>query len=142
MNMAHIMHKLFSLQAYKNVLKYDSIYSIPLVVVVLVSQLCLTLCDPTDCSLSGFSVHGIFLARILKWVCHSLLQGIFPTWGLNPGLLHCRQILYHMSYREARIQFLLLAPKAHFSLFWCCVNVLSTQVTLLHLSILNQAPQG
>ena len=27
--------------------------------------------------------------------CHSLLpQGIFPTQGLNPGLLHCRQILY------------------------------------------------
>ena len=24
---------------------------------------------------------------------HSFLQGIFPTWGLNPGLLHCRQIL-------------------------------------------------
>ena len=27
--------------------------------------------------------------------CHSLLQGIFPTQGLNLGLLHCRQILYH-----------------------------------------------
>ena len=32
--------------------------------------------------------------------CHFLLQGIFPTQGLNPGLLHCRQILYHLSYRE------------------------------------------
>ena len=31
--------------------------------------------------------------------CHSLLQGIFPTWGLNPGLLHCRQILYHQSHQ-------------------------------------------
>ena len=29
--------------------------------------------------------------------CHSLLQGIFPTQGLNPGLLHCRQILYPLS---------------------------------------------
>ena len=28
---------------------------------------------------------------------HSLLQGIFPTQGLNPGLLHSRQILYHLS---------------------------------------------
>ena len=28
--------------------------------------------------------------------CHFLLQGIFPTQGSNPGLLHCRQILYHM----------------------------------------------
>ena len=26
--------------------------------------------------------------------CHFLLQGIFPTQGSNPGLLHCRQILY------------------------------------------------
>ena len=30
--------------------------------------------------------------------CHSLLQGIFPTQGLNLGLLHCRQILYHLSH--------------------------------------------
>ena len=29
--------------------------------------------------------------------CHFLLQGIFPTQGLNPGLLHCRQILYHLN---------------------------------------------
>ena len=28
----------------------------------------------------------------------SLLQGIFPTQGSNPGLLHCRQILYQLSY--------------------------------------------
>ena len=31
-------------------------------------QLCLTLCDPMDCSLSGSSVHGILQARILEWV--------------------------------------------------------------------------
>ena len=29
--------------------------------------------------------------------CYSLLQGIFPTQRWNPGLLHCRQILYHLS---------------------------------------------
>ena len=28
---------------------------------------------------------------------HSLLQGIFPTQGLNPGLLHCRQTLYYQA---------------------------------------------
>ena len=33
-----------------------------------VAQLCLTLCDPVDCSLPGFSVHGILQARILEWV--------------------------------------------------------------------------
>ena len=31
----------------------------------------------------------------------SLLQGIFPTQELNWGLLHCRQILYQLIYREA-----------------------------------------
>ena len=30
---------------------------------------------------------------------HSLLQGIFPTQGLNPGLLHCQQILYCLSHQ-------------------------------------------
>ena len=30
--------------------------------------------------------------------CLSLLRGIFPTQGLNPGLLHCRQILYQLSH--------------------------------------------
>ena len=33
-----------------------------------VTQSCLTLCDPMDCSLPGSSVHGIFQARILEWV--------------------------------------------------------------------------
>ena len=31
--------------------------------------------------------------------CHFLLQEIFPTHGLNPGLLHCRQMLYHLSHQ-------------------------------------------
>ena len=66
---------------------------------VLVAQSCPTLCDPTDyrtrllCprdSPGGNSGVG----------CHFLLQGIFPTQGSNPCLLHCRQILYHLSYRE------------------------------------------
>ena len=33
-----------------------------------VAQLCLTLCDPMDCSLPGSSVHGIFQVRVLDWV--------------------------------------------------------------------------
>ena len=31
--------------------------------------------------------------------CHALLQGVFPTQGSYPGLLHCRQILYHLSHQ-------------------------------------------
>ena len=66
----------------------------------LVTQLCLTLCDYMDCSPPDSSVHGILQGRILEWVAsRSLLQGIFPTQGSNPGLLHCRQILYQLSYQ-------------------------------------------
>ena len=38
--------------------------------------------------------------------CHSLLQGIFPTQGSNPGLPHCRQILYCLSHRGASLFFI------------------------------------
>ena len=31
--------------------------------------------------------------------CYFLLQGIIPIWGSNPALLHCRQILYHLSHQ-------------------------------------------
>ena len=40
-----------------------------------VAQSCPTLCDPMDCSLPGSSVHGIFQARILKWVSISFSRG-------------------------------------------------------------------
>ena len=38
-------------------------------------QSCPTLCDPMDCSLPGFSIHGIFQARILEWVAISFSRG-------------------------------------------------------------------
>ena len=108
-----------------------------------VAQSCQTLCDLTDSSLPGSSVHGISQARILKWVAIpfsressqlrdqtqvslivgryslpseppgklknigvgslSLLQGSFLTQESNWGLLHCRQILYHLSYQGSHI---------------------------------------
>ena len=37
--------------------------------------LCLTLCDPTDCSSPGSSVHGVLQARILEWVAMSFSRG-------------------------------------------------------------------
>ena len=44
-------------------------------VCVLVTQSCPTLCGPTDCRLPGFSVRGIFQARILEWVAISYPRG-------------------------------------------------------------------
>ena len=49
--------------------------------------------------LPGFSVCGIFQARILEWVANFLLLGTFSIQGLNLGLLHCRQILYCLSHQ-------------------------------------------
>ena len=42
---------------------------------VIVTQLCLTLCDPLDCSLPDSSVHGIPQARILEWVAILFSRG-------------------------------------------------------------------
>ena len=39
------------------------------------SQWCPTLCDPMDCSLSGFSVHGIFQAIVMEWIAISFSRG-------------------------------------------------------------------
>ena len=42
-----------------------------------------------------------FLGKRTGMGCRFLLQGIFPTQELNPGLLHCRQILYRLSHKES-----------------------------------------
>ena len=71
-------------------------------VLCLVTQLCLTLCDPVDCSPPGFCVRGDSPGKNTGVGSHSLLQGIFPTQGLKPGLpflLHCKWILYHLSHQ-------------------------------------------
>ena len=48
----------------------------------------------------SFSVHGILHVRILVWVAIHFSKGsFFPTQELNLGLLHCRQILYHLSHQ-------------------------------------------
>ena len=62
-------------------------------VLCLAAQLCLTLCDPMDCSTSGSSVHWDSQGKNASMDCHALLQGIFQTQGVNPALLHCRWIL-------------------------------------------------
>ena len=64
-----------------------------------VAQWCRTLCDPRDCSPPGSSVHGDSPGKNIGGGCHGLFQGIFPTPGSNPGLPHCKQILYHLSHQ-------------------------------------------
>ena len=53
-----------------------------------VTQLCLTPCDPMDCSHVGSSLHGIFQARILVWVAMPSSKGSsYP--GLESSLISC-----------------------------------------------------
>ena len=54
----------------KDLTGFDDKYSLTvfLLLLLLVTQLCLTLCDPIGCSLAGSSVHGTLQARILEWV--------------------------------------------------------------------------
>ena len=68
-------------------------------VLCLVIQSHPTLCDPTDYSPLGSSVHGDYPGKNTGVGCQALLQGIFSTQGSNPVLLYCRQILYHLSYQ-------------------------------------------
>ena len=71
---------------------------------VLVTLLCPTLCNPMGYSPPGSSVCGAFQQEYWRG-CPSLPQGIFLTQVLNPGLLHCRQILYCLSQQGSPFLF-------------------------------------
>ena len=72
---------------------------VSVVAIALVAQSCPTLCDPTDCSPPGSSVPEILRGRTLEWVAIPFSRGSSRKPGLNPGLLHCGQILYHLSHQ-------------------------------------------
>ena len=94
----------------------------------LVAQSHPTLCDPMDCMLPGSSIHGDYPGKNTGVGCHAVLQGIFPTQGLNLGLLHFQQIHYHLSYQGSPSHSLLQQSKdtvykgvIHFGL---CISLL------------------
>ena len=70
-------------------------------VLCLVAQSCPTFCNPMNCSRPGSSVHGDSPSKNTGMGCHALPEGIFPTQRSNPGLLHCRWILYHLSHQAS-----------------------------------------
>ena len=70
-----------------------------LYVLCLVTQSCVTLCDPINCGPLGSTVHGDSPGKNTGVGCHALLEGIFPTQGSKPGLPHCRWILYRLSHQ-------------------------------------------
>ena len=64
-----------------------------------VIQSCSTLCDPMTKQSMEFSGQKTGVGSL------SLLQGIVPTQGSNPGLPHCRQILYQLSHQGNPVEY-------------------------------------
>ena len=89
--------------------------------VSLVTQSCPTLCDSTDCRPPGSSVQGDSPGKNTGVGCHACLQGIFPIQGLNPGLPHCRPILYYLNHKGNQTVSFWLCTSAEFY-----VNVIQT----------------
>ena len=99
---------------------------------VLVAHLCPALCNPMDCKPTRLLRPGDFPGKNTGVGCHFLLQGILPTQGLSPSLLHRRQILYHLSYQESSLSrkvgwaclfLLLLLEASYFTIFlYLCLD--------------------
>ena len=74
--------------------RLKSIQSYIHTVLCLVAQWCPALCDPMDSSVCGDSP-----GKNTRVGCHTLFQGVFPTQESNPGVWHCRRILYSLSHQ-------------------------------------------
>ena len=117
---------------------------------VLVTLSCLTIFEHTDSSLLGSSIHGILQARILE--CVALLSpGDLPDPGIEPGLLPCRQILYHLSHqgkKDPSVQFSCsvvsdsLCPHGLFVVCQTSLSITNSQSFLKPISIESVMPSS
>ena len=85
-------------------------------------QLCLTLCNPVDCSLPESSVHGILQARILKWVAMPSSRGSSqPRDGTHFSYVSCigRRVPYHYRHLEAQ-----LPSRIFLNIILMCIKIL------------------
>ena len=82
-----------------------------------VTQLRPSLCDPMDCSLSGFSVQGIFQARVLEWVAISFSRGSSqPTDRIQVSCIAGRRFnlfLYHWPWGKLLFRYFKHASLCH-----------------------------
>ena len=88
---------------------------------VLVAQLCSTLCDPTDYSPPGSSVHGILQARILEWVAISFSKGSSQPGDQTQVSYIGRRVLYHLNHQRSLVVAnltLTLFPKKELQILW------------------------
>ena len=89
-----------------------------------------------DCSPPGSSLHGDYPGKNIRVGCHSQLQGNLPNPGSNPGLPHCRWILYHLSHQVSPKEYIYNSkyPSQHleflYSVCVCvCMCVYSTSIS-------------
>ena len=80
---------------------------------IAIVETCVCVCVSHSVVSDSLRPHGLWPAKFLcPWNSpgkntgvdsYSLLQGIFQTQGLNPGLLHCRKMFYHLSYQGSHM---------------------------------------
>ena len=91
--------------------------------------------DRTEQLNNNKSNQGLYYVKSAGVNCHSLLEGIFSTQGSNPGLLHCKQILYHLSHQGSPLT--ILSPPKGLTFFLtmpCRTN--TTPTTPCHKNVL------
>ena len=88
---------------------------------VLVAQSCVTLWTPWTVARQA-PMPMEFWIQNTRMGSHSLLQGIFQNQGLNSGLPHCRQILYHQSHQGS--------PTVRVNVLWKIRDIFLEKVTL------------
>ena len=81
----------------------------------LVAQLYTTVCNSMDCSSSA---HGFLQAKVQEWVAISFPRGSSPTQGSDPGLPHCRRLLYQLNYKGSPDHSQRIIQKYH---SWACI---------------------
>ena len=91
-----------------------------------VAQSCPTLCDPVDCSPPRSSVHGIFQARVLKWIAVSFSRGFSRPRDRSQFSHIISKMLYHLSHqgnptgrRQVRWSGIPISLRIFHSLLWC-----------------------
>ena len=102
---------------------------------------------PHGCSPLGSAVHGDSQGKHTGVVCHALLQGIFPTQELNPGLCHCKWILYPLSHQGSPNYMSIIVKEVMVNfqrLYVCGYNILNKKLYEIYkmLSILSLSSYG
>ena len=109
----------FSFRLFRNLTLLVCVYFVLMCtwfVCCVLTQSCMTFCDPMGCSPPGTSVHGILQVRTLEWVAISLSRGSsWPRDSTHISGISCtgRQILYHWVTWEAGLTVLFIHVIQH-----------------------------